>query len=47
LAVSFAAVKNTYTATQLLLPAKYYGSLNTADDAFSFATIKDNANHHT
>jgi len=46
-AVSFAAVKNTYTATQLLLPAKHYGSLNAADDASSFATIKYNANHHT
>jgi len=41
------AVKNTYTAKQLLLPAKHYGSLNAADDASSFATIKYNANHHT
>jgi len=33
------AVKNTYTAKQLLLPAKHYGSLNAAEDASSFAAI--------
>jgi len=33
------AVKNTYTAKQLLLPAKYYRSKAAANDASSFAAL--------
>jgi len=34
------AVKYTYPTSQVMVPAKNYGSLNAADDASIFATIK-------